>query len=50
MSVKSRYGTSDCTEDCGFEYISGEGKEFLILNTNDLYAGTKALQIKRLAG
>ena len=41
----------DCTKDCGFEYISGDGKEFLILNTNDFYADTKALyKIKRLTG
>jgi hypothetical protein len=41
----------DCTKDCGFEYISGEGKEFLILNTNDFYADTKALyKIRRLTG
>ena len=30
----------DCTR---FEYISGDGKEFLIPNTNDFYADTKAL-------
>lgn len=41
----------DCTRDCGFEYISGDGKEFLILNTNDFYADTKALyKIKGLMG
>ena len=41
----------DCAKDCGFEYISGEGKEFLILNTNDFYADTKALyKIRRLTG
>jgi hypothetical protein len=41
----------DCTKDCGFEYISGEGKELLILNTNDFYADTKALyKIRRLTG
>ena len=41
----------DCTKDCGFEYISGEGKEFLILNTNDFYADTRALyKIRRLTG
>ena len=33
----------DSTKDSGFEYITDEGKEFLILNTNDFHADTKAL-------
>jgi hypothetical protein len=41
----------DCNKDCGFEYISADHKEFLILNTNDFYADTKALyKIRRLTG
>ena len=41
----------DCNKDCGFEYITGEDKEFLIVNTNDFYADTKALyKIRRLTG
>jgi hypothetical protein len=39
----------DCNKHCGFEYITGEGKEFLIVNTNDFCADTKALyKIRRL--
>jgi hypothetical protein len=35
----------DCNKDCGFEYITGEGKEF------DFYADTRALyKIRRLTG
>jgi hypothetical protein len=41
----------ECNKDCGFEYIAGDHKEFLILNTNDFYADTKALyKITRLTG
>jgi hypothetical protein len=41
----------ECNKDCGFEYITGDHKEFLILNTNDFYADTKALyKIRRLTG
>ena len=41
----------ECNKDCGFEYITGDYKEFLILNTNDFYADTKALyKIRRLTG
>jgi hypothetical protein len=41
----------DCNRDCGFEYITGEGKEFLIVNTNDFYADIKALyKIRRITG
>ena len=40
-----------CNKYCGFEYIAADHKEFLILNTNDLYADTKALyKIRRLTG
>jgi hypothetical protein len=39
----------DCSKDCGFEYISGDGREFLILTTNDFYADTKGFyKIRRL--
>jgi hypothetical protein len=41
----------DCNKDSGFEYITTEGKEFLIVNTNDFFADTKALyKIRRLTG
>ncbi|MFZ0343714.1 MAG: hypothetical protein WAM27_09975 [Nitrososphaeraceae archaeon] len=41
----------DCNKACGFEYIAADHKEFLILNTNDFYADTKALyKIRRLTG
>jgi hypothetical protein len=41
----------DCNKDSGFEYITTEGKEFLIVNTNDFCADTKALyKIRRLTG
>jgi hypothetical protein len=40
----------DSTEDCGFEYIA-ESRDFLIFNTNDFHADTKALhKIKRSTG
>ena len=28
---------------CGFEYIAEESRDFLIFNTNDFHADTKAL-------
>ena len=31
----------DSTKDSAFEYVIGEGKEFLIFNTNDFHADTK---------
>ena len=41
----------DSTKDCGFEYIADESKDFLIFNTNDFHADTKALyKIKRITG
>ena len=41
----------DSTKDSGFEYITDEGKEFLIFNTNDFHADTKALyKIKKITG
>jgi hypothetical protein len=41
----------DCTKDCGFEHIVDEDKEFLIFNTNDFSADTKALyKIRKITG
>jgi hypothetical protein len=41
----------DSTKDCGFEYIADESRDFLIFNTNDFHADTKALyKIKRITG
>ena len=41
----------DSTKDSGFEYVKDEDKEFLIFNTNDFHADTKALyKIRRLTG
>jgi hypothetical protein len=41
----------DSTKDSGFEYVKDEGKEFLIFDTNDFHADTKALyKIRRLTG
>jgi hypothetical protein len=41
----------DSTKDSGFEYITDEGKEFLIFNTNDFNADSKALyKIKKITG
>jgi hypothetical protein len=41
----------DSTKDSGFEYIVDDNKEFLIFNTNDFHADTKALyKIKKLTG
>jgi hypothetical protein len=45
------WDTLECNKDCRFEYITGDHKEFLILNTNDFYADTKTLyKIRRLTG
>lgn len=41
----------DSNKDSGFEYIVDDNKEFLIFNTNDFHADTKALyKIRRLTG
>ncbi len=41
----------DSTKDCGFEHIADESRDFLIFNTNDFHADTKALhKIKRITG
>ena len=41
----------DSTKDCGFEYIADESRDFLIFNTNDFHADTRALhKIKRITG
>ena len=41
----------DSTRDSGFEYITDEDKEFLIFNTNDFHADTKALyKIRKITG
>jgi hypothetical protein len=41
----------DSTKDSGFEYIVDGDKEFLIFNTNDFHADTKALyKIKKITG
>ncbi|CAN5150079.1 hypothetical protein BH18THE2_BH18THE2_11120 [soil metagenome] len=41
----------DSTKDSGFEYVADEGKEFLIFNTNDFHADTKALyKIRKITG
>ena len=41
----------DSTKDSGFEYITDEDKEFLIFNTNDFHADTKALyKIRKITG
>lgn len=45
------WATLDCTEDCGFEYIVDEDKEFLIFDTKDFFADTRALyKIKKITG
>ena len=41
----------DSTKDSGFEYIADESRDFLIFNTNDFHADTKALhKIRRITG
>ena len=41
----------DSTKDSGFEYLIDDDKEFLIFNTNDFHADTKALfKISKLTG
>jgi hypothetical protein len=41
----------DSTKDSGFEYLVDEDKEFLIFNTNDFHADTKALfKIRKITG
>jgi hypothetical protein len=45
------WDTLESTEDCEFEYISDEKKEFLIFNAKDFIADTKALyKIRRITG
>jgi hypothetical protein len=41
----------DSTKDCGFEYIEDQDKDFLVFNTNDFHADTKALyKIRKITG
>jgi hypothetical protein len=41
----------DSTQDCGFEYVADKDNEFLIFNTNDFHADTKALyKIRKITG
>jgi hypothetical protein len=41
----------DSTRDCGFEYIADQNKDFLVFNTNDFNADTKALyKIRKITG
>ena len=41
----------DSTRGCGFEYIEDQDKDFLIFNTNDFHADTKALyKIRKITG
>ena len=41
----------DSTKDCGFEYIEDQDKDFLVFNTNDFNADTKALyKIRKITG
>jgi hypothetical protein len=41
----------DSTKDSGFEHLVDGNKEFLIFNTNDFHADTKALfKIRKLIG
>jgi hypothetical protein len=41
----------DSTRDCGFEYIADQHKDFLIFNTNDFHADTRALyKIRKITG
>jgi hypothetical protein len=41
----------DSTKNSGFEYIIDDDKEFLIFNTNDFHADTKALyKIRKITG
>ena len=41
----------DSTRDCGFEYIADQNKDFLVFNTNDFHADTKALyKIRKITG
>ena len=45
------WDTLDSTKDCGFEYIKDGNKEFLIFNTNDFFADSKALEkIRKTTG
>jgi hypothetical protein len=37
----------DSTKDCSFEYVADKDKEFLIFNTNDFHADTKAFVRQR---
>jgi hypothetical protein len=47
MSEERIWDTLDSTKDCGFEYIKDGNREFVIFNTNDFFADTKALEIIR---
>ena len=41
----------DSNKDSGFEYIADGDKEFLIFNTNDFHADTRALyKIRKITG
>ena len=41
----------DSTKDSGFEYVVDTDKEFLIFNTNDFHADTRALyKIRKITG
>lgn len=41
----------DCTNDCGFEYVTDDDKEFLICNTNDFFADIRSLsKIRKITG
>jgi hypothetical protein len=41
----------NCTDDCGFEYVKNGNKEFLIFNTNDFFADSKAIEkIRKTTG
>jgi hypothetical protein len=41
----------DSNKDSGFEYMADEDKEFLIFNTNDFHADTRALyKIRKITG
>jgi hypothetical protein len=41
----------DSTKDSGFEYIEDGDKDFLIFNTNDFHADTRALyKIRKITG
>ena len=50
-SFVSLWDILDSTKNDSFEYITDESRDFLIFNTNDFHADTKALhKIKRITG